>query len=155
MWVVHNPCMHGHLPFHCCVILNSLPHFVFIVPHGLHVEIIIFWSLCSKNLCIETKFLVFFRYLPCVKIPIQYTWKCVELGRTSVKLNSSQTFHGSECHPHMCGPCGTSQSLKHLDISESKCVTRSQKWCRMLNITNQNQTFIFLLPFETIVIMTS
>jgi hypothetical protein len=54
-----------------------------------------------------------------------------------------------------CGPCGTTQSLKHLDISRSKCVTRSQKGCQMLDITNQNQTFIYLLPFETIVIMAS
>jgi len=36
----------------------------------------------------------------------------------------------------------------------SKHITRSQKGCRMLNIINQNQTFIFLLPFKTIIIMT-
>ncbi len=79
----------------------------------------------------------------------------MELGGTSMKLNLGQTFHGSKCHPHMCGPCGTTQSLKHLDISGSKCLTRSQKGHWMLNITNQNQTFILLLPFETIVLMAS
>jgi len=79
----------------------------------------------------------------------------VELGGTFMKLNFGQTFHGSKCHPHMCGPCGTTQSLKHLDIATSKCVIRSQKGHRMLNITNQNQIFIYLLPFETIVIVAS
>jgi hypothetical protein len=37
----------------------------------------------------------------------------------------------------------------------SKHVTRSQKGSWMLNIINQNQTFIFLLPFKTIIIMAS
>ncbi len=139
--------------FHFIVvlILNSPLHFVFVVPHGLHVEIIISWNFCSKNLCIETKFLVLLIYLPCVKTPIQYYFNWflnilgndVELGGTFVKLNLGQTFHRSKCHLHMCGPCGTTQSLKHLDISRSKYVTRSQKRHQMLNITNLNQTFFF------------
>ncbi len=37
----------------------------------------------------------------------------------------------------------------------SKHVTRSQKRCQMLDIISQNQNFIFLLPFKTIVIMAS
>jgi hypothetical protein len=37
----------------------------------------------------------------------------------------------------------------------SKHITRSQKGYWMLNIINQNQTFILLLPFKTIVIMAS
>ncbi len=39
--------------------------------------------------------------------------------------------------------------------TRSKHVTRSQKWHWMLDIISQNQTFIFLLPFKTIVIMAS
>jgi hypothetical protein len=37
----------------------------------------------------------------------------------------------------------------------SKHITRSQKAGQMLNIISQNQTFNFLLPFKTIVIMAS
>ncbi len=37
----------------------------------------------------------------------------------------------------------------------SKHVTRSQKGHQMLDIISQNQTFILLLPFKTIVIMAS
>jgi hypothetical protein len=37
----------------------------------------------------------------------------------------------------------------------SKHVTRSQKGCWMLNKISQNQIFIFLLLFKTIVIMAS
>jgi hypothetical protein len=37
----------------------------------------------------------------------------------------------------------------------SKHVTRNQKGRQMLNIINQNQTFITLLPFKTIVIVAS
>jgi hypothetical protein len=37
----------------------------------------------------------------------------------------------------------------------SKHVTRNQKGRQMLNIISQNQTFIFLSPFKTIVIMAS
>jgi hypothetical protein len=40
-------------------------------------------------------------------------------------------------------------------ICGSKQVTRSQKGRRMLDIINQNQTFIYLLPFNTIVIIAS
>jgi heme/copper-type cytochrome/quinol oxidase subunit 4 len=40
-------------------------------------------------------------------------------------------------------------------IGGSKHVTRSQKRHKMFNIISQNQTFIFLLPFKTIVIMVS
>jgi hypothetical protein len=40
-------------------------------------------------------------------------------------------------------------------LDGSKHITRSQKRCKMLDIINQNQTFIFLLPFKTIVIMAS
>jgi hypothetical protein len=35
----------------------------------------------------------------------------------------------------------------------SKHVIRSRKGCQMLDTINQNQTFIFLLPLKTIVIM--
>jgi len=40
-------------------------------------------------------------------------------------------------------------------IRGSKHVTRNQKGCWMLNIISQNQTFIYLLPFQTIIIMAS
>ncbi len=42
-----------------------------------------------------------------------------------------------------------------VNVLGSKQVIRSQKRCQMLNITGQNQPFIFLLPFKTIVIMAS
>jgi len=35
---------------------------------------------------------------------------------------------------------------------KSKHVTRSQKGCQTLDIISQNQIFIFLLPFKTIVV---
>jgi hypothetical protein len=37
----------------------------------------------------------------------------------------------------------------------SKHLTRSQKGHQMLNIISQNQVFIYLLPFTTIIIMAS
>jgi hypothetical protein len=40
-------------------------------------------------------------------------------------------------------------------VRGSKHVTRNQKGCWMLNVISQNQTFIFLLPFQTIIIMAS
>jgi hypothetical protein len=42
--------------------------------------------------------------------------------------------------------------MKTCSINGLKHVTKSQKGCRMLNGINQNQTFIYLLPFKTIVI---
>jgi len=42
-----------------------------------------------------------------------------------------------------------------LVVKGSKHIIMSQKWCWMLNIMSQNRTFIFLLPFKTIVIMAS
>ncbi len=43
---------------------------------------------------------------------------------------------------------------KKVPIAVKTCI-RSQKGRRMLNIINQNQTFIFLLPFKNIVTMAS
>jgi hypothetical protein len=40
-----------------------------------------------------------------------------------------------------------------MEYKGSKHVTRSQKGHQILYIINQNQNFIFLLPFKTIVIM--
>jgi hypothetical protein len=49
--------------------------------------------------------------------------------------------------------CGLHEVLNTWYYND-KQVTWSQKGSRKLNILNQNQTF-FLLPFETIIIMTS
>jgi hypothetical protein len=42
-----------------------------------------------------------------------------------------------------------------MEYKGSKHVTRSQKGHQILYIINQNQTFIFLLPFKTIVVVAS
>jgi hypothetical protein len=45
-------------------------------------------------------------------------------------------------------------NTKKVPIVVKTCI-RSQKGCRMLKIINQNQTFIFLLPFKNIITMAS
>ncbi len=55
-----------------------------------------------------------------------------------------------------CMKCFYKHINKHFKLSNgSKHITRNQKRCWLLNIINQNQEFIYLLPYKIIIIMAS